>query len=121
MSRFYTLLLSLYYAFSLSICLSACPSACVLKFMHAFLISYRMDNIENDIYCTKGSFTDTHKISRYILAYWDMFLKLIVTYLFSIKYNEINMLRSDVQKHVLYPGLKKIFFIHYGLYIKTAG
>ena len=37
------------------------------------------------------------------------FLKRILTYLYCIKYNEINMYHSDVQKNILCAGSHKSF------------
>ena len=81
-----------------------------------------MDSIKSDAYRTKGSFTETKKFSN---VFWSMggeeFLKLIVTYFYFTKYNEMNIVHSVVQKHVLYTGSHKRFLVYYGLCLVTAG
>ena len=68
----------------------------------------------NGIYGTKGSSTETHKN---FVIHFDLtagkFLKLIVTCLHCIKYNEINKFNSVVEKHVLYIGSQKRCLLYY--------
>ena len=49
----------------------------------------------------------------YFMAYGDKFLKHIVTYLYCTKCIEINIHRSDKQKHVSYAGShKKLTYLY---------
>ena len=61
-----------------------------------------MNSIENNKHRTKGSFTEIHKRFpvHFGLLGEGKFLKLILTYLFCFKHNEINICHSDTQKHV---------------------
>ena len=63
------------YAFGLSVCLSVCArsnsrkySSNVLKFKYVTHVWYSMDRIENGIYGTHGSSTETHKFFWCITA-----------------------------------------------------
>ena len=49
------------------------------------------------------------------------FLKRILTYLYCIKLNKINMCHTEAQKHVSYTGSRKRILIYYGSYIEMAG
>ena len=81
-----------------------------------------MDRIENDMYGTKCSFTETHKNFQIHLSIGGMkFLKFIVAYLYCTKYNEIKYFYSVVQKHVSYTGSHKRFPRYYRLYLEMAG
>ena len=69
------------------------------------------------IFCVQA---DT-KVFRYITTDGRKLLKHILTYLHSIKYNEINICHLDVQNHISHAESSKKFVIHYGLYLETAG
>ena len=47
------------------------------------------------------------KVFPYITSHGGKFLKLILTYLYSIKYNEINVYYLNVQNHTSYKKLYK--------------
>ena len=81
-----------------------------------------MDNIENDMNGTKGSFTEIHKRFpvHFGLLGEGKFLKLILTYLYCTKYNKINIFHLVVQEHVSYTGSHKRFLIYYRLYFEMA-
>ena len=61
------------------------------------------------------------KIIRYLMAYGGIFSKCFSTYIYCTKYDEINISHSCVQKHVLYTGSHKRFFMYYRLFLETAG
>ena len=85
------------------LCLPVCRSVCahsnfrkyssnVFKFIHAIHILYRTDSIENDMYGTKRSFTETHK--RFPIHFGlseggVKFLKFIAKYLYCTKCSEL--------------------------------
>ena len=47
-----------------------------------------------------GSYKSFLSTSKYITAYGEEIFKHILAYLYCIKYNEINIRHSDVQKHI---------------------
>ena len=87
------------YAFGLSVCRSVyarsnCSkySSDVFKFIHAAHNWYGMNSIENYMYGTKCSFTETHKSFpiQFSLSEGGLkFAKFIITYLHCTKYNKI--------------------------------
>ena len=59
-----------------------------------------------------------HRGTKFFVTLWLMgekFLKHILAYLYIIKYNEINIGYSDVQKHVSYTGSHKRFLMEHRL------
>ena len=102
------------YAFSMSACQSVCPSDCLhpnsckyfsnfLTFMHTIHIWYRINHIENDVYGTKCSSTETNKSFPMHYGLWGgRILKRFLTYLYCSKYNKSNMRHLAIQKHVSY-------------------
>ena len=69
-----------------------------------------MNSIENGVYGIKGSFSETHKSFQIHFGLCGKeFSKLIVTYLYYTKYDEIKIFHSVVQKHpVLHRIIQKI-------------
>ena len=73
------------------------------------------------MYRTTGSSTEILKLSDALQSVGEAFLKCILTYLYCIKYNEINICNSDAQKYISYTGSHKRFLIHNELCLKMAG
>ena len=65
--------------------------------------------------CINVLYTGSHKFFRYITTYEGKFLKHILTYLYSTKYNEIHICHLDVQTHFSYTESHKRFLIYYEL------
>ena len=61
-----------------------------------------MNSNENGTHATNGLSTETHKSFLNITVSEEKCLNRILTYLDSIKYNEINIGHSHTQKHVSY-------------------
>ena len=63
-----------------------------------------MDRIENGIYTTNDSSTETHQSFSMHYGLWEggKCLKRILTYFHYIRYNEINVRHLNVQKLVSY-------------------
>ena len=76
-----------------------------------------MDGIQNGIYGTHGSSTETHKsFSDTLQRMGQKDLKHILTWLYYNKCNEINIWHLDTQKHVSYEkwfnSTKKVTYDH---------
>ena len=59
-----------------------------------------MTAIKNNVKGANIIFTGSHNNFRYIGFYGAKILKPILTFLYSTKYNEVNICHSDIQKHV---------------------
>ena len=99
-----------------SVCLSICArsnsrklSSDALKLIYIIHIWHSMNYIDNGIGTTNDLSTETVKIFWYITGekWGEKYLKRILTYLHSTKYNEINMCHSHIQKHVSYKKWSK--------------
>ena len=82
---------SMYALTMYAVCVRFNYSSNVPKLTHAIHTWYGMDSIENDIYGTKCSFTEKHRIFLCISVYQGeaKFVKFIATYLYCTKYNKI--------------------------------
>ena len=75
--------------------------------MYVIQSGHSMNRIENDIHTANYLSTETHKIFRYITAYGGEKFTVYFNILKCIKYNEINVGHSSVQKHVSYKKFNK--------------
>ena len=93
------------------VCLSACSNSgkYFSKFMYVIYNWYTADRYENGMNRTYGWSIETHKSFWYIPNYRRVFLELILTYLFCIKCNQINMCRSNIQTLVSYKKWCKCY------------
>ena len=89
--------------------------ACVIQIHKSIFI---MKNGLNSINILNSGFSQ--KFSNTERAMEGNFLKRILAYLYCIKYNEINIFLSDIQKHVLCTLSRKIFLIYYRLCLETT-
>ena len=64
-------------------------------------------NIKNDIKCTNTMCTGSYKVFQTIAFFVGKFLKSILAYLYSTKYNEINKSHLDVQNHTSFKKWHK--------------
>ena len=66
-----------------------------------------MNRLENGTFSTNGLPRDTQKFFDTLRPMGKKCLKLILTHLYFIKYNAINIGNSDVQKHISYKNYVK--------------
>ena len=91
-----------------------------MKLAYVTLLFKNMFPMKNGLNNKNILYTGSHKSFPKHYGLWGGFLNCISAYLYLTKCNEINKFPSDVQKHVSYTGLSKIFVIYYELCLETS-